>query len=486
MSIINQFSLLTIGYLYSMSTNCYSGVYDGFLPDKRLEKRLELIMEGLIKSGTSVVNKTTRNLSCKTATYRALMNPRFDYTDILDASYAKCAKNIDTDHVLCIQDTTEFNLSGIADKIGKDDVDVGPTTNKKIAGIFCHPMLICSATESKFYGLAAAEVYNRTWGQKDKFERDYGNLPIQEKESYRWITTPQKTKETIGADTLLTIIGDRESDIFEEFATVPDKQTHLLVRCKTNRRLIGSEHKLYEQLQQQQKAATAHVELKGNNKRQKRTAEIEVRFCQVSIKAPTRYKGDVEQIELYAIEAKEVTKNLPTGVTPLVWRLLTTHKVNDSIDAIKCIDWYKQRWNIEELFRVIKSKGFRIENNQLSKGASIKKLICLTLEAAVYTMQLKAALNPQIIIQPATIVFTTTQIVFMKLLLKTVEGSTEKQKNPYKEDTLAWASWIIARLGYWSGYKTHGPPGYITIKNGLNIFQTQFEIFELINQQKDV
>ncbi|MGB0429694.1 MAG: hypothetical protein ACPGLV_04410, partial [Bacteroidia bacterium] len=97
-----------------------------------------------------------------------------------------------------------------------------------------------------------------------------------------------------------------------------------------------------------------------------------------------------------------------------------------------------------------------------------------------------AALSPPIIIQPATIVFTTTQIVFMKLLLKTVEGSTEKQKNPYKEDTLAWASWIIARLGYWSGYKTHGPPGYITIKNGLNIFQTQFEIFELINQQKDV
>jgi len=188
----------------------------------------------------------------------------------------------------------------------------------------------------------------------------------------------------------------------------------------------------------------------------------------------------IKSFKLYAIEAKEVTPNLPSTQSPILWRLLTTHPIESLQQALQCIEWYKQRWLIEELFRVMKTKGFQVESSQLGSGAGIKKLIALVLEAALQVMRLKLALDSQRDAK-AELIFTKKQLGFLTLLLKTVEGKTAKQKNPYRKNTVAWAAWIIARLGKWTGYKSHGPPGYITMKNGFDTFNIQYQIFDEIN-----
>lgn len=438
-------------------------------------------MEDLILSGTATVNKAVANHASKTAFYRTLKNKRFNHTDVLLGSYRKCAQNIDVGHVLCIQDTTEFNFHHIADKLGKDDPDIGPTTNKKIAGLFCHPVLVCDPSGENIYGLASASIYNRQWDQKDKYERDYQNLPIEEKESYRWIENAKNARACIAQDVTLTVIGDRESDIYEEFIRVAGNSTHVLVRSRVDRRVKDEHKKLYKQLEQQPLAGTLKVELSGNQSRDKRTASLEIRHCEVEIKAPKSYNGSSKSIKLYAIEAKEVTPGLPKDQAPILWRLLTTHLVETLDQARQCIDWYKQRWFIEELFRVLKTKGFQLESSQLGSGASIKKLIAFTLEAALQVMNIKLALDKEKT-APATLVFSDKEVIFMSILLKQVEGKTVKQQNPYPKNTLAWAAWIIARLGKWTGYKSHGPPGYITMKNGYDTFNTQYQVFEMIYQ----
>lgn len=469
-----------------MINTCYTGFYNGIFPDKRLDKRMEIIVSDLVHSGSAIVNKAVAGNTRKIAWYRTLRNTRFDHNDILSGSYRRCADAIDVDHVLCIQDTTEFNLDHISSKVGKEDPDIGPTGNNNVAGLFCHPVMVCDPTGEHIYGLASASLYNRKWDKKDKYERQYHKLPIEQKESYRWIEHAELARSRISEEVMLTVIGDRESDIYEEFTRVGCRNTHVLVRARADRRLQSSTDKLYGHLQDQPIAGSTQVELPGNQSRTKRTATIEIRHTPVEIAAPESYKGTQKSVALYAIEAKEVTSGLPKDQHPIHWRLLTTHRVEHLEHAQQCIDWYKQRWGIEELFRVLKTKGFRLEDTQLGNGASIKKLIALTLEAALVTMRLKRALDRKQH-APAGILFSKKELLLLTLLLKNVEGKTLKQQNPHLKDTMAWAAWIIARLGKWSGYASQGPPGYITMKNGFDSFNIKYELFEqMYEPEKDV
>jgi hypothetical protein len=63
----------------------------------------------------------------------------------------------------------------------------------------------------------------------------------------------------------------------------------------------------------------------------------------------------------------------------------------------------------------------------------------------------------------------------------TLEGRTQELKNPHPKETLAWLSWIVARLGGWSGYTSRGykPPGPKTIARGLTRFDAIIQGWQL-------
>ncbi len=86
--------------------------------------------------------------------------------------------------------------------------------------------------------------------------------------------------------------------------------------------------------------------LTSNDKRDRKIATIEIKFCKVSIAAPKKFKGEKKPIILYAIEAREANKNrinsLKKKDEQILWRLLTTHKVDNYEQAIECINWYKK------------------------------------------------------------------------------------------------------------------------------------------------
>ena len=89
--------------------------------------------------------------------------------------------------------------------------------------------------------------------------------------------------------------------------------------------------------------------------------------------------------------------------------------------------------------------------------------------AALRTLQLTLAREGQTQ-RPASDAFTTDQIGLLHHLQPTLEGKTEKQKKPHPVHTLAWAAWIIARLGGWKGYACERRPGPITMLRGLRAF----------------
>src|SRR5205085_10024001 len=67
-------------------------------------------------------------------------------------------------------------------------------------------------------------------------------------------------------------------------------------------------------------------------------------------------------------------------------------------------------------------------------------------------------------------VFNTNEVAALTALNQQIEARSKRLKNPYLPDNLAWAAWIIGRLGGWDGYPSSKPPGPITFKNGLEYF----------------
>lgn len=233
--------------------------------------------------------------------------------------------------------------------------------------------------------------WNRSPEALSRKERNYRYQPIEEKESYRWIESGMSAGAQLPRDAVKTIIGDREADIFELFSRVPDENVHLLIRSVHERNcrpdnMEGSVH-LNTLMEQAALRAEYNFEVLPGSGRKKRVACMELRFERVILYAPANgpAKGN-PPVSLYCIHVKEKPSSTPENESPIEWRLLTTHVVETVEQAIECIGWYRCRWLIEELFRVLKRKGFMIEEEQLETVPELQKLILISLQAALQVM----------------------------------------------------------------------------------------------------
>ena len=244
-------------------------------------------------------------------------------------------------------------------------------------------------------GFSSVILWNRPWDKKNRYEREYKKLDITEKESYRWIASSMKSKESLSEADSITIIADRECDIYEIFATVPDSKTHLLIRANIDRTLSEG-IKLNQKLSSSRVRSVYEFDVPAGKNRTKHKAKMSLKWEKIKIGHPVtkpRKKGCPAFIEMMVIEATELVESVKEGEDPVSWILLTTHNVKSVADALQCIEWYSQRWLIEELFHLLKTKGLCFEEAQLETGAGLKKLLVLALQVAQKIMTLRLSLD---------------------------------------------------------------------------------------------
>ncbi len=125
-------------------------------------------------------------------------------------------------------------------------------------------------------------------------------------------------------------------------------------------------------------------------------------------------------------------------------------------------------WDIEQVFRSLKSHCLRIEDLQIEQAVCFTKLAVIALIAAVRSMQLVMARDGSTR-QPVTDAVDAADMAALRCVSASLEGRTDKLKNPYDPVTLAWFCWIVAQLGGWSGYTSKGyrPAGPKTMHHGL-------------------
>jgi len=290
---------------------------------------------------------------------------------------------------------------------------------------------------------------------------------------------------------MITVVGDRESDIYDLFARRP-ANVHLLCRSAQARAITsGGLLPAFCATLAEQARDTIDVPAKG--KQAARQATVALRFGAVSLKHPAGQRQVAgpetterpKTIDLRVVDVQEV--NPPHGAEPVHWRLLTTHTVTTLAQARQIVTWYRMRWIIEQVFRSLKSHCLRIGDSQMTEAGCFIKLAVVALIAAVRAMQLVLARDGGSE-QPISDAVDVSDMPALRELNDSLQGRTAKLKNPYDERLLAYYAWIVARLGGWSGYTSRGykPPGPKTMHHGLLLIDPILLGWRLANRSADV
>ena len=421
------------------------------------------------------IRQISKNRAEQIANYRFLENDNVTISELTKSLSEQCQQNVGGKHVLAISDTSEINLQSHKGRL--KEKGLGVVGNNKDVGFFIHPTLVLNAETGFPLGLSTVQVWTRALNHADKKARKYKQQSIEAKESYKWLASAERSIKCLdgGDASMVTHIGDREADLYEEWATVPKQLNHhLLIRACQNRCLWQKTELLYEYLAKQPIEGTYGLQVHSDARtgRKSREAFLAVRFTPIEIQRPASLPvADYPpHLRIYAVEVSEV--QAPIDQEPILWRLLTTHEVMSIEKALQIIQWYCWRWRIEQLFATLKLAGLDIESTQLESPDAIKKLTVLALSVAVRTLQMvEGRETPNI---SASLAFSDMQLQCLSDIEPTLQGNTVKQKNPHPRQSLSWATWIIARLGGWSGYRSQRPPGMPTIVHGLQRFEAIF------------
>ncbi|WP_425032139.1 L,D-transpeptidase family protein [Pelagibius sp.] len=168
----------------------------------------------------------------------------------------------------------------------------------------------------------------------------------------------------------------------------------------------------------------------------------------------------------------------PAGKAALHWRLLSSADIAPQ----RAVQLYRLRWRIEQLFRTCKSDGLRFDETQMHDAGRLMKFAAMALGAAARIMQLVDARDGSR--RPATDALDAGFLPALQAISKTLEGNTERQKNPHPADSLAFLAWVCARLGGWNCY--YKPPGPKTMKTGWQTLAAQLTGFALATNIENV
>jgi hypothetical protein len=445
--------------------------FKGSFGDKRIDKRAAAALSKLTLGRNSSIRQVTESDAEQKSFYRLFNNEKFDEKTIEQSIVNRCGQLCKDRHVLCIQDTTEFNLTGHQGRL-KAASGLGKTTKEGILGFMLHSSLVVDANAGSALGYSYIKAWERKEGMGDRHTRGYKQLPIEEKESYKWIEAALQTKQLLQQSKIITIIGDRESDIYDLLAAIPDPKVHLLVRSNFDRK-IAEGVTLGNYLSSLPVMHHYNLMVRGDVRKniEKRTALMELKWDKVSVIKPQSCKNKElpARQQLYVVEARE--QNKKGGI---YWRIITTHPVTNSQEAMQIIEWYKQRWYIEQVHRLLKTEGFRIERSQLEQGWAIRKLTLLAMMATLRILQMMLAYEDDHE-QPIDEIFDNDQQQCLQVMNEKLQGQTDKLKNPSHSKSLKWATWIIARLGGWKGYRSQRKPGPIVLQKGLAKFYHMYE-----------
>ena len=227
--------------------------------------------------------------------------------------------------LLILHDTTEFvfqrEIARGFGLISTPCLDTGKVPGRQrrritVRGLLMHSSMVLTP-DGVPLGLAAAKFWSReqfkgTNALKRKINPT--RIPIEEKESYRWLENLRESTRLLGNPENCVHIGDRESDIFELFCTAQSERTHFLVRTCVDRLAGEGGHTVAEAMEKPDGSATHTLSFDAGGDRVEE-ALPDVRWRRLKILPPAGKQARWPALELTVVHAME--RGTPAGRDPI-------------------------------------------------------------------------------------------------------------------------------------------------------------------------
>ncbi len=477
--------------------------------DKRLDKDYRNLVQEISATGSAVINRACKKPSDKKAAYRFINNENVTVGKIIDDLVSQTVMNVKQNgfkEVLVVQDTMETVRDNIVSRLQKNGRTVleCARTHK---GMRTHSSLVLDART----GVPAGFGYLQIWGRVPKplaevkeedFRRDRKRqssyyitdpatgktrykyfIPITERdsESSRWIDSAKQVRAELPEDVHIIMVQDREGDMYP-LLTLPLhlKNTDIVVRASKGRNVIlsdGKEEDIFKYTAAAKVTYSYKIKVSKGLRKKGRDAEVGLRYGKIRIRRPHSPRYPEKWIDLYFVRVSE--KNMAYAKDPVDWLLITSLQVESVEDALKIVAYYRRRWFIEDFHRLLKKKGFGIEDIQVESPHAFEINLAVCIKSAYEVALVKKGFDSEDENVPATMVFTPLELQIVSRLNEEYNTPKKVYRNPYEKGSLAWAAWAVACEGGWSAMPSQPRPGIITFKRGIdrieNIYQYLLE-----------
>jgi hypothetical protein len=381
--------------------------------DERLNDRAAMILAAVGSRPNLSIPAACQGRAEMTAAYRFFDNDKVTFQKVLQPHIDQTIRRMgDQKVVLLVQDTTQIDLTRPQQEV----VGAGVLGSGSRRGTLLH-LMHAFTPDGTSLGTAWAHCINRSEvlhaSEGVKRKRNLAR-PIEEKESMRWLEGLRQSREIAAQlpGVQCVCIGDSESDLYEclvepraasengppvyhwlirggyDRAMVIDEQAPPLYKqaafCRVREAALTRPALYTQQLKVRGRAAVTAVEKRPRNQsRKQREATVAVHAATVTLRAPQRTGHKLLPVTVNVVLVHE--PDPPKGETRIEWMLLTSLPIQTLEQVRTVVEYYCVRWNIEILFRTLKS-GCRIEDRRFEHIDRFLPCVALYLIVAWRTM----------------------------------------------------------------------------------------------------
>jgi hypothetical protein len=511
--------------------------------DSRRLSSFKALLEGMQREQSTVLNRISKTEGERKRYERFINSSQVDVEEVIANCCIHKPCEFEGQSVLNIIDESKIRFGSAVGRIEGNISSVGKIGNGWQYGQNCVSGLVVNSGDGRIRGLSSLQFWSqepeqlgyRNWMKL--FGRDA--RPIHLRSSYKWVVAIEQAAYRLQSARSVTHVMDREADDIKVLiglskCNYANKQ-HFVLRCKDDRWVTAHKGKengvdakalrMSQLLAKQSQCFTYEVRLQADRRiyfkgippaqgskknrihyKQKRRARRSVlavhyvpfSYTQEQIKGSLKdlpgeqkkqliAQSDLAGQTLYLVQVKEIAAyDLKTArqldekeYEPIKWTLCTDRPVDCAEQAMEVVGIYTKRWLIEQVFRLLKHQGLRIEQAQYKSLKALQIILAMALNTSTLAMQLVQARDKEEGF-PIEDYFNPTQIKVLEKCHLQYEGKTKVQQNPFPPDQLSWAAWIIARMGGWKPENKKRPPGPISMSRGLEKFDTFLLAFEIL------